>query len=96
MDPRDRFLTLLLPANKIIGFNKPEFGKYAWENLHNIDGKPSVAACIDVKSAGVHTLNVWMRAAGMRLDKIVLTTSSTYVPEGNGPAESTHDKTPPQ
>jgi hypothetical protein len=39
-------------------------------------------------SSGSHTVNVWMREDGARVDKIVLTTDSGYTPSGTGPAES--------
>jgi hypothetical protein len=47
-----------------------------------------VVATINVKSEGVHTLNVWMREDGFVLDKLVLTVRSGYTPTGEGPAES--------
>jgi len=37
--------------------------------------------------AGIHTINVWAREDGFRLDKLVISTSST-LPTGAGPAES--------
>jgi len=43
---------------------------------------------INVSSTGVHTLNIWMREAGARVDKIVMTTNSGYTPSGTGPSES--------
>jgi CubicO group peptidase (beta-lactamase class C family) len=43
---------------------------------------------LTVATTGVHTINVWMRESGMVFDKLVLTTSSSYVPTGAGPAES--------
>jgi glucose/arabinose dehydrogenase len=55
-----------------------------WLNS-TLDG---VGATIDVPSTGLHTLNVWMREDGFRIDKIVLATSGTYTPSGAGPAES--------
>jgi CubicO group peptidase (beta-lactamase class C family) len=45
-------------------------------------------ARINVKTAGVHTLNVWMREDGLRLDKLLLTLDSAYIPTGMGPPES--------
>ena len=45
-------------------------------------------ATINVPSVGVHTVNVWMRESGVVLDKLVLNSSSSYVPTGTGPAES--------
>ena len=45
-------------------------------------------ATINVTSTGLHTINVWMRESGVVLDKLVLTTSSSYTPTGTGPAET--------
>ncbi|MGD9723617.1 MAG: putative Ig domain-containing protein [Pirellulales bacterium] len=43
---------------------------------------------VDVTTAGVHTLNVWMRENGVRVDKIVLTKTESETFSGLGPAES--------
>lgn len=45
-------------------------------------------AMITVPSPGEHTLNLWMREDGAVIDKVVLTTSSTYRPSENGPSTS--------
>jgi hypothetical protein len=45
-------------------------------------------ATINITSAGLHTINVWMRESGTVLDKLVLTPSSSYTPTGTGPAET--------
>ena len=45
-------------------------------------------ATINVTSPGLHTINVWMRESGVVLDKLVLTSSSSYTPTGTGPAET--------
>ncbi|MGH7885830.1 MAG: InlB B-repeat-containing protein [Thermodesulfobacteriota bacterium] len=45
-------------------------------------------ARLTVGSSGVHEINIWMREDGSRVDKILLTTSSSFVPTGNGPSES--------
>ncbi len=45
-------------------------------------------ATIQVGAPGIHTLNVWMREDGFALDKLLVTTSGSYVPTGTGPAES--------
>jgi lysophospholipase L1-like esterase len=63
----------------------------------NVDGvtwtwtkktQTSAIATINVTSPGLHTINVWMRESGIVLDKLVLTTSSSYTPTGTGPAET--------
>jgi hypothetical protein len=48
----------------------------------------SGTAQITVDAAGQHTLNVWMREDGARLDRLILTTDPNYTPTDNGPAES--------
>jgi DNA-binding sugar fermentation-stimulating protein len=45
-------------------------------------------ATFNAGSKGVHTVNVWMREDGFRIDKIVLTTNPNYVPTSVGPVES--------
>jgi hypothetical protein len=45
-------------------------------------------ATLVVPTAGQHTVNVWMREDGMWIDRMLLTTSSTFVPGGQGPPES--------
>jgi hypothetical protein len=41
-----------------------------------------------VVEPGVHTLRLWQREDGLRLDRIVLTTDNNYYPLGDGPPES--------
>ena len=43
---------------------------------------------IEVTSVGQHTLHAWMREDGFIVNKVVLTTSESYTPLGEGPAES--------
>ena len=52
-------------------------------------------ATIDVPSAGVHTVNVFMREDGFYVDKLVLTPDSAYAPSGEGPAPSERIKERP-
>jgi glucose/arabinose dehydrogenase len=47
-----------------------------------------VVATVNVATTGLHTINIWMREDGFAIDKLVLTTSSSFVPSGTGPAES--------
>jgi subtilisin family serine protease len=69
----------------------PTYGAWAWVQS-TMDGP---VATIRVASAGTHTVNIWMREDGLRVDRLLLTTSSTLVPTGNGPAESTRYTPPP-
>jgi len=45
-------------------------------------------ATVNIPSAGIHTINVWMREDGLRVDKLLLTSSSSFTPTGDGPTES--------
>jgi hypothetical protein len=63
---------------------------WAWVNLVG-----SRRLTVTVGSAGLHTLNVWMREDGVRFDKVLLTTSASFTPSGAGPAESPRDSQPP-
>jgi len=67
-------------ADRISGFS----GTYAWSRS-TLDGP---VATINVTSAGVHTVNLWMREDGFRVDRLLLTTNTGFVPSGTGPAES--------
>ena len=67
-------------SDRITGFGN----NWIWTD-RTIDGP---VARIFISSAGLHTVNVWMREDGVVLDKLVLTTDSTYVPTGTGPNES--------
>jgi type II secretory pathway pseudopilin PulG len=57
---------------------------YDWKN-GTMDGPD---ATFNVSTAGIHTLNIWMREDGFVFDKIVLTNSSSYTPFGTGPTGS--------
>lgn len=58
---------------------------WAWSN-QKMDNTGRVI--LAVPSAGTHTVNVWMREDGFTMDKLVLTTSASFTPQGVGPAES--------
>ncbi len=60
------------------------YNAWTWTNS-TLD---SVRASINVSSAGLHDVNLWMRQDGFRIDKILLTKNSGYTPTGAGPAES--------
>lgn len=57
---------------------------YSWTNS-TMDG---VRATINVTTAGLHTINLWMREDGTIADRILLTTNASFTPTGTGPAES--------
>jgi hypothetical protein len=52
-------------------------------------------ATLAVPSAGIHTINVWMREDGFRLDRLLLTTNPAFTPTGQGPAESPRETSNP-
>lgn len=57
---------------------------WTWGNKDNA-GLP---VTIEVSEVGAHTLHLWQREDGFRLDRILLTTDSGYNPTGDGPPES--------
>lgn len=57
---------------------------WTWKNT-TMDGP---VATIDIPSAGVHTINLWMREDGVIIDKFMLTVNAGFTPSGTGPAES--------
>lgn len=44
-------------------------------------------ATIEIPSAGIHTVNLWMHKDGLRVDKIVLSASPAFQPSDSGPEE---------
>ena len=60
------------------------FGAWTWSGATDT----ATTAAIDIPSAGIHTLNVYMAADGFRMDKIVLTTDEDWTPTSWGPFES--------
>ena len=48
-----------------------------------MDGTP---ATITIGSPGLHTLSVYMREDGMRVDRILLSTDAALTPSGSRPA----------
>lgn len=50
---------------------------------------------LNIPSAGVHKVNIWMREDGLHLDRLILTRDSQLQPTGVGPAESATDSTEP-
>jgi glucose/arabinose dehydrogenase len=51
---------------------------------------------VNVATAGVATVNLWMREDGVQVDKLLLTKDTALTPTGTGPAESPRDTpTPP-
>ena len=59
-------------------------GTWSWANRTTSSG----FVTITVTEPGLHTLYLWKREDGLRLDRIVLTTNNGYNPTGDGPPES--------
>ncbi|MBB3836085.1 murein tripeptide amidase MpaA [Runella defluvii] len=49
----------------------------------------AVRVTANVTTPGYNVLNIWMREDGIRIDKIVVTNSSSFTPTGTGPSQST-------
>jgi hypothetical protein len=62
-------------ADRISGCNWHTSGWY-WCNS-TMDGP---RATLVISTPGLHTLNLWMREDGFRVDRVLLTTDSTYTP----------------
>jgi hypothetical protein len=62
------------------------FGAWEWTSV-TMDGPP---ASLNIPGPGLYTLNVWMREDGFRLDRVLLTTDSRFIPSDRGPSESPH------
>jgi len=60
---------------------------WEWINDTAIDIAPP--AKFEIKSYGIHGINLWYGKGGAIADKIVITTSPDYVPEGFGPDVTT-------
>ena len=54
-----------------------------------------VNATVNIASPGEHTIELWMREDGFAVDRLMLTTDSSFVPSGVGPAESPRGTPPP-
>jgi hypothetical protein len=61
-------------------------GKWSWSAKR--DDTQGGLATIDVTEPGLHTLHLWQREDGLRLDRVLLTVDSGYNPSGSGPPES--------
>ena len=73
--------SLSATADKIDGF--PAAG-WNWSS----STRDGVRAKLEVPSAGIHAVNLWMREDGLAVDKILLTTDANYQPTGEGDVPS--------
>jgi RHS repeat-associated protein len=60
-------------------------GSWSWASQRTDTG---AAATLTVQSSGFYTVSLWLREDGLRVDRLLLTTDTTYIPTGFGPAES--------
>jgi hypothetical protein len=67
--------------------NVPEINQWVWKNVAN-DGSRAMVA---VNAPGLVTIHCWMRESGCCVDKLLLTSDESYVPDGGGPPESPDD-----
>jgi len=74
-------------GKKLAGFNK----SWRWSSTQQ---SSNARIIINVNNPGVHTLNLWMREAGMIVDKIILTTDPAYMPRDLGPTPSLQSGAP--
>ncbi|MBI4091401.1 hypothetical protein HY419_01460, partial [candidate division WWE3 bacterium] len=58
---------------------------FEWSNIR---ASNSNRRFITVSSPGVHNISIWIREDGARVDKIMLTKDSAFIPTGTGPPES--------
>jgi hypothetical protein len=73
---------------EMLTFHTTDFenGTWGWINYRN-NIEPGY---VEIPSAGVHTLDIYIRENGFRIDKIILTPSDTsyFKPDGMGPDET--------
>jgi uncharacterized repeat protein (TIGR01451 family) len=59
-------------------------GEWTWANTTTA----GVTATLAITTSDVYTVNLLMREDGLRLDRLLLTTDTTFIPTGFGPAET--------
>ena len=76
-------------ADRMSGFNTTS---WVWKR-DTMDGVP---ATLIISTPGLHTIHLWMREDGLKVDKLLLRkSSSSSAPSGTGPAESLRVAPPP-
>lgn len=58
--------------------NTADYGSWVWKNL----------GTVNISSTGERVFQLRRREKGYKVDRILLTTNTSYTPSGNGPAES--------
>ena len=69
------------PVTRLTGFPPRQ---WSWANQDQAGNRVTIS----VTAAGHHSLRLWRREDGLRLDRVVLTTDSGYNPSDLGPTES--------
>jgi YD repeat-containing protein len=59
--------------------------QWRWANV-SLSNSP---VTLPISTTGLYTVSLWMREDGLRIDRLLLTTDTTFIPTGFGPAEST-------
>ncbi len=59
-------------------------GEWSWTKV-TLD---NTSATLPLTQTGVYTISLWMREDGLRIDRLLLTTDTTYIPTGFDPAET--------
>ena len=65
----------------------PLRGQWSWIG-HVSDDQGAQRAQLTLDGPGLHTIHVWMRDDGSRLDRIILHPDPEFAPEGQGPQRS--------
>lgn len=71
--------------NQMVGVTGFAPGQWTWAKLNLSNG---AAATLPLTKTGLITVGLWMREDGLQIDRLLLTTSTTFIPTGFGPAES--------
>ncbi len=69
------------------------FSPEAWSWSNQAMSQPTYPLTVTIESRGLHTLTVWMREDGLRLDRILLTTDTTFIPTDLGPDPTVRQRT---
>ena len=64
------------------------FAPEVWGWANEEIATANLSATLSITNTGLYTLSLWMREDGLRVDRLLLTTDTTYIPSGVGPAET--------
>ena len=77
----------ILDGGTFINFEDAVSDETDWEWIHH-SGVAAGKCYVDIPSSGVHDFNVYIRENGFRIDKLIITPDSNYIPEDMGPDET--------